>query len=188
MIEQFDTDRRELLQRTLARSFALLGAAMSVKASDAEAAAASIPETVRRVVSANNAEGKSCIYKDEVIKRDQMWSTNAGEIFGPMKDGDKATPLPPIVAKNLPDGGTQAFFFSIPPTKEKFDRATIKGWHRDESIAYSYLVSGEVTWVLEADEVHVKAGDVLVQRNANHTWHNAGNVPAVGFAVKIRVA
>lgn len=189
MTDQFDNDRRALLQKSLLTGGALLGAALAAPVS-AEAAItpAALPDTVRRVVSSNNAEGKSYVSKDEVIKRDQVWSTKAGEIFGPVTGTDTAKPQPPIVSKNLPDGGTQAYFFSIAPTKDKLDRATIKGWHRDESIVYIYFVSGEVTWLTETDQVVMKAGDILVQRNANHTWHNSGAIPATAFAVKIRVA
>ena len=180
-------DRRALLQKSLLAGGALLGASLGGVSQASAAAAGGMSDTVRRVVSANNAEGKSHIYKDEMIKRDTMWTTQAGQIFGTVAAGDKATPMPPIVSKNLPDGGTQAYFFSIGPSEGKFDRATIKGWHRDESIVYIYLASGEVRWVTETDDVVLHAGDVLIQRNANHTWHNATSAPATAFAVKIRV-
>jgi hypothetical protein len=189
MTDQFDTDRRALLQKSLLTGGALLGAALAGGTRDAEAAitAAPLPDMVRRVVSSNNAEGKSYVSKDEMVKRDQIWSTKDGEIFGPVTGSDTAKPQPPIVSKNLPDGGTQAYFFSIGPSKDKLDRATIKGWHRDESIVYIYFVSGEVTWLTETDQVVLKAGDILIQRNANHTWHNSGTIPATAFSVKIRV-
>ena len=189
MSDQFDTDRRALLQKSLLTGGALLSAALAGGKGDAEAAitAAPLPDMIRRVVSSNNADGKSYVSKDEMVKRDQMWSTKDGEIFGAMTGTDTAKPQPTIVSKNLPDGGTQAYFFSIGPTTDKLNRATIKGWHRDESIVYIYLVSGEVTWLTEMDQVVLKAGDILVQRNANHTWHNSGTIPATAFAVKIRV-
>lgn len=187
MNNQIDTDRRALLKKSVLASGALSGRTHAGGALDAQSTAAPLPDMVRRVVSSNNAQGKSYVSKDEMIKRDHIWSTKDGEIFGPVTGTDTAKPQPPIVSKNLPDGATQAYFFSIGPSTGPLDRATIKDWHRDDSIVYIYFVAGEVTWLSETDQAILGAGDVLVQRNANHTWHNAGTIPASGFAVKIRV-
>ena len=41
-------------------------------------------------------------------------------------------------------------------------------------------MSGEIDLELDGDEVvHLKPGDVVVQRGTMHTWFNRGSVPAV---------
>jgi uncharacterized cupin superfamily protein len=34
------------------------------------------------------------------------------------------------------------------------------------------VISGEIDMLLDDSEVHLKAGDVLVQRGTNHAWVN----------------
>jgi mannose-6-phosphate isomerase-like protein (cupin superfamily) len=40
-------------------------------------------------------------------------------------------------------------------------------------------MSGEIDMELDASTVHLKAGDVLVQRGTIHNWVNHGTVPCV---------
>src|SRR2546427_8306206 len=46
--------------------------------------------------------------------------------------------------------------------------------HRTKSIDYAVVISGEIDMLLDDSEVHLKAGDVLVQRGTNHGWVNRG--------------
>jgi len=48
------------------------------------------------------------------------------------------------------------------------------GMHRTQSIDYAVVISGEITMLLDDSEVHLKAGDVLVQRGTSHAWVNRG--------------
>ncbi len=48
------------------------------------------------------------------------------------------------------------------------------GMHRTESVDYAVVISGEIDMLLDDSEVHLKAGDVLVQRGTNHAWVNRG--------------
>jgi uncharacterized cupin superfamily protein len=36
------------------------------------------------------------------------------------------------------------------------------------------VISGEIDMLLDDTEVHLKAGDVLVQRGTSHSWVNRG--------------
>lgn len=47
--------------------------------------------------------------------------------------------------------------------------------HRTETIDYAIVLSGEITMILDDDEVHLKAGDVLIQCGTNHAWSNRSN-------------
>jgi uncharacterized cupin superfamily protein len=44
--------------------------------------------------------------------------------------------------------------------------------HRTESVDYGIVLSGEIVLLLDEQEVHLKAGDVVVQRGTVHAWTN----------------
>lgn len=46
--------------------------------------------------------------------------------------------------------------------------------HRTRSIDYAIVMSGEIDMLLDDTEVHLGAGDVLVQQGTNHAWVNRG--------------
>jgi uncharacterized cupin superfamily protein len=46
--------------------------------------------------------------------------------------------------------------------------------HRTKSVDYAIILSGEIDMLLDDSEVHLKAGDVLVQQGTNHAWVNRG--------------
>ena len=49
--------------------------------------------------------------------------------------------------------------------------------HRTETIDYAVVLDGEVVMLLDDGEVHLKAGDVVIQRGTNHAWSNRSNKP-----------
>ena len=51
--------------------------------------------------------------------------------------------------------------------------------HRTDSIDYAVVISGEIDMELDGESVHLKAGDVLVQRGTIHNWVNKGTAPCV---------
>ena len=51
--------------------------------------------------------------------------------------------------------------------------------HRTDSIDYAVVISGEIDMELDDAVVHLKAGDVLVQRGTIHNWVNRGSAPCV---------
>jgi quercetin dioxygenase-like cupin family protein len=51
--------------------------------------------------------------------------------------------------------------------------------HRTNSIDYAVVLSGEIDMTLDDEMVHLKAGDVLVQRGTIHDWINRGDKPCV---------
>jgi mannose-6-phosphate isomerase-like protein (cupin superfamily) len=44
--------------------------------------------------------------------------------------------------------------------------------HRTQSIDYGIVLSGEIVLLLDDSEVHLKQGDVVVQRGTIHAWTN----------------
>jgi len=51
------------------------------------------------------------------------------------------------------------------------------GMHKTRSIDYAVVVEGEIDMLLDDSEVHLEAGDVLVQQGTNHAWVNRGSKP-----------
>jgi quercetin dioxygenase-like cupin family protein len=51
--------------------------------------------------------------------------------------------------------------------------------HRTDSIDYAVVMAAEIDMELDDATVHLKAGDVLVQRGTIHNWVNRGTVPCV---------
>jgi quercetin dioxygenase-like cupin family protein len=51
--------------------------------------------------------------------------------------------------------------------------------HRTDSIDYAVVIKGEIDMELDDTTVHLKAGDVLVQRGTIHNWVNRGTEPCV---------
>ena len=49
--------------------------------------------------------------------------------------------------------------------------------HRTRSVDYAIVMSGEIDMLLDDSEIHLKAGDVLVQQGTNHAWVNRGSEP-----------
>lgn len=46
--------------------------------------------------------------------------------------------------------------------------------HRTRSVDYAIVLEGELDMLLDESEVHLRAGDVLVQQGTNHAWVNRG--------------
>ncbi len=44
--------------------------------------------------------------------------------------------------------------------------------HRTESVDYAIVLDGEITLVLDNEDVQLKTGDVVIQRGTNHAWSN----------------
>ena len=55
-----------------------------------------------------------------------------------------------------------------------------KFMHRTETLDYALLLSGECDLELDSGEiVHMKPGDIVVQRGTMHAWVNNGPMPCV---------
>jgi quercetin dioxygenase-like cupin family protein len=66
-----------------------------------------------------------------------------------------------------PANGTRFAVIDFPPGAP----ATM---HRTETIDYVVVISGEIDMDMDDLTVHLKAGDVVVQRGTNHAWANRG--------------
>jgi len=49
--------------------------------------------------------------------------------------------------------------------------------HRTESVDYAVVLEGEITMLLDDQDVVLKAGDIVIQRGTNHAWSNRSGKP-----------
>src|SRR5262245_55559056 len=50
---------------------------------------------------------------------------------------------------------------------------------KTRTLDFCLVLEGEITLVLDTQEVHLKAGDTVVQRGTNHAWSNRSSRPCV---------
>lgn len=57
--------------------------------------------------------------------------------------------------------------------------------HKTDSVDYIIVLSGEITMLLDDEDVQLQTGDVVIQRGTNHAWANRGTEPCVLAAVLV---
>lgn len=50
---------------------------------------------------------------------------------------------------------------------------------RTATLDFCYILEGEITLVLDTEEVHLKEGDTVIQRGTNHAWSNRSDKPCL---------
>ena len=76
-------------------------------------------------------------------------------------------------------------FEKIGAAHHRVDTTKHPAMHKTETIDYIILLNGDVTLVLDEEEIDLKPFDVVVQRGTNHAWVNNGSEPALLIAVLI---
>jgi hypothetical protein len=168
---------------------------------------------VRRIVTGHNKEGKSVITIDgppaksigeEVGGLYELWNTD-GEVIDSKDSNDRAD-IDIILSPSI--NGTKFRYFVINPNPDGVpddimeqiahdgfekvgaahhlvDTTRHPAMHQTETIDYIILLKGEVTLLLDQDEVELQPFDAVVQRGTNHAWVNHGTEPALLIAVLI---
>jgi mannose-6-phosphate isomerase-like protein (cupin superfamily) len=86
-----------------------------------------------------------------------------------------------------PDAGkvgareVEAFFqmMGSPGASTYSARARSPYMQKTRTLDFCLVLEGEITLVLDMENVHLAAGDVVVQRGTNHAWSNRSNRPCV---------
>jgi mannose-6-phosphate isomerase-like protein (cupin superfamily) len=63
----------------------------------------------------------------------------------------------------------------LAPEGESREKPREPTMHRTRTIDYALILSGEIDMILDDSEIHLKTGDVVIQRGTNHAWVNRGN-------------
>jgi len=168
---------------------------------------------MRRVVTGHDKNGKSIVVLDGPPARSigedvgglfELWNTD-GNIINTQDNIDRADDE---IILSPPSNGSKFRYFQINPTPEgipmdimqdiaadafdkigaahhRIDTTKHPAMHKTETIDYIILLKGDVTLILDQEEVDIKPFDVVVQRGTNHAWVNNGSDPALLIAVLI---
>jgi mannose-6-phosphate isomerase-like protein (cupin superfamily) len=160
------------------------------------------PAEVRRVVTTIDKQGKAVVLFDGGVPLQtmrspngagDMWSTRAYPVDFNWTD-DRAKDH---LGLHPPKNGTIFRVVDFVPTSDAINKmpmdtmmkvvgadAPAKGlppkhpmMHRTRTVDYAIIMSGEIDMMLDEGEVHLKAGDVVVQQATNHAWINRGTQP-----------
>ena len=116
-----------------------------------------------------------------------LWATDESpaDISGRTDRAEREIGVPP------PPRGSIFRVVEFPPGRKEMSReavleemglsqqsgSTHPGMHKTRSIDYAVVMEGEIDMLLDDCEVHLAAGDVLVQQGTNHAWVNRGTRP-----------
>ena len=133
--------------------------------------------TVRRVVTGHDENGRAILLIDEISKNivqtrpgahaAVIWTTEGFPV-----DNDGSADASGRKVGTTLDNGTVFRVVSFGPGVAARN-------HRTDSIDYATVISGEIDMELDGTTVHLKAGDVLVQRGTIHNWVNKGTAPCI---------
>jgi hypothetical protein len=156
-----------------------------------------MPGKVRRIVTAVNEAGRSCILSDTLLPtaavgpgepvRVGLWVTdcapasNAG-VRDPVPDGVLTRIAPPDrggsvlrIVDFVPQsvGRTDPGELARRGARTTPDRsAKDPGFHATDTVDYAICLEGEIWAVLDEEETLMRPGDVLIQRGTYHAWSN----------------
>jgi mannose-6-phosphate isomerase-like protein (cupin superfamily) len=128
----------------------------------------------------------------------RIWVTGASPArIGPYRDATLAYPR----ALEPPPGGSMCRVVTLPPDgsfRDKVGPAEVAAFfhatgspaastyspaaphpymQKTQTLDFCLVLEGEIVLVLDTEEVHLKAGDTVVQRGTNHAWSNRSNQP-----------
>lgn len=160
---------------------------------------------IRRIVTADDANGRSRIAEDAPAKAVRtvserpgyrsvnVWRTEAAP--APINAPDTVEQHQGILPPG--NGGSILRIIDFPPEladpaeRKRQIQATFggmfsdahhdkregahPGMHRTHTVDYAILLEGEIWAVMDEGETLMRAGDVLIQRGTNHAWANRSN-------------
>ena len=94
-------------------------------------------------------------------------------------------PLPEGIPNDVLNQIAHDNFSQVGAAGARVDTTRHPAMHKTETIDYIILLKGEVTLLLDEEEVDLKPFDVVVQRGTNHAWVCKGQEPALFIAVLI---
>jgi mannose-6-phosphate isomerase-like protein (cupin superfamily) len=156
-----------------------------------------MPKPVRRIVTGHDESGKAVVVTDGPAPNQRvrqatglvstlLWVTDESpaDISSNTDRADRESPVAP------PPRGSVLRVVDFPPAgdaKGIDNAAMLKEMgihhdtgkparhpftHRTKSVDYAFVLEGEIDMLLDDSEVHMKAGDIMVQQGTNHAWVN----------------
>ena len=129
----------------------------------------------RRIVTGHDARGRAVVLYDgpapnvkhrrSGLVSTLLWTTDESPAaLSDSRDrAEREIGIPP------PAGGSIFRIVDFPPGARG-------EMHRTRSVDYGVVLEGEIAMLLAGGEVHLRAGDALVQQATEHAWENRGTV------------
>ena len=133
---------------------------------------------IRRIVTGHDQNGKAIVKIDDVasntssarpkLSQQLIWTTND---------------LPVVFNEDDEDNGARDIGVTVSGGSVfrvmEYQPGIGPRVHRTDSIDYAIVLSGEIDMEMDDTVVHLKTGDVLVQRGTIHNWINNGKVSCI---------
>jgi mannose-6-phosphate isomerase-like protein (cupin superfamily) len=158
---------------------------------------------IRRVVTTHDADGKAIVLsdgdapnvrtrKESGITATLLWTTDsmpatysnadrgAVQIATAPPPGHsvlRVVEFPPEDPAHSADNAAVLAEMGIVPSAGGRHATRHPHMHATDSVDYAIVIEGEIDMLLDDSEVHLKAGDILVQQGTNHAWVNRGQRP-----------
>jgi mannose-6-phosphate isomerase-like protein (cupin superfamily) len=164
---------------------------------------------IRRIVTTHDRDGKAIVLVDGIApnvgtrasgtRSTLLWTT--GSMPATYANDDRADVKVPT---GPPPGSTIFRIVEFPPEPPGYhaDNAKVLAemgiapdsrgrqparhphMHATESVDYAIVLEGEIDMWLDESEIHLKAGDMLVQQGTNHAWVNrSGAMCKIAFVL-----
>lgn len=162
---------------------------------------------LRRVVTGVREDGRSCVASDGtpgtvlsvagMLRLTQIWRTDVAPRVVPLT-ADAREPAGPPSVGHLGSEQTLFVIMDVAPgdvakssrlgellatdgmveAQSRVADSVHPGMHATDTIDYSIVLEGEITLVLDEEQVVLRAGDLLVQGGVSHSWINHTDRPA----------
>lgn len=162
--------------------------------------------SIRRIVTGKNADGMAIVATDGMagnvhqrpetgVTNTLLWVTDRSPAaLSDSSDagGRKVGVVPPAngtifrIVEFAPEKSLKTDYetrlrvvrsLGLRPEGPSRDHPRDPGMHRTATLDYAVILSGEIEMLLDDGEIHLKAGDTIVQRGTNHAWVNRGDQP-----------
>lgn len=131
---------------------------------------------IRRIVTGHDADGTAKVLIDSPATN---WKSGSPGTVSTLIWSTDASPADIAIGETIEDCGARTLG-TAPPAKGTrfavidFPPGNSGRMHRTETIDYVIVIEGEIDMDMDGSTIHLKAGDVMIQRGTNHAWVNRG--------------
>lgn len=136
--------------------------------------------SVERFVTGHDLAGRAICIRSDVIApinpvqgmfARTIWCSEEPPVQNAVGDAETIEDMGARGVREPPKNGTRFAMLDIAPGNQNY-------MHRTSTLDYIIVASGKIDLDMDDTTLHLKAGDVIVQRGTNHAWVNRSDEPA----------